>query len=52
MEMNEDDNNALYNQIKYLTFNEQKKILDLSLCDKINTNIYYCFIVLLSEWTE
>ena len=41
MEMNEDDNKALYNQIKYLTFNEQKKILDLSLCDKINTNIYY-----------
>ena len=41
MEINNEDNKALYNQIKYLTFDENKKILDLSLCDDINTNIYY-----------
>jgi len=40
MEINNEDNKALYNQIKYLTFDDNKKILDLSLCDDINTNIY------------
>ena len=41
MEINNEDNKALYNQIKYLTFDDNKKILDLSLCDDINTNIHY-----------
>ena len=38
MEINNNENKALYNQIKYLTFDEQKRILDLSICDNIDIN--------------
>ena len=41
IEINNDNNNALYNQIKYFIYDEQMKELDLSLCDDINTQIHY-----------
>ena len=39
----EDDENkyALYNQIKYFVFDENKEILNLSLCEDINIPIHY-----------
>ena len=41
IEINNDNSNALYNQIKYFIYDEQMKELDLSLCEDINTQIYY-----------
>ena len=41
MEINNDDNNALYNQIKYATYDDQLKELDLSVCKNIETKINY-----------
>ena len=41
MEINNDDKNALYNQIKYTTYDEQLQELDLSLCKDVETQIHY-----------
>ena len=41
MELFNEDNKALYNQIKYTTYDEQLKELDLSLCKDVNTQIHY-----------
>ena len=41
MEINNEKENALYNQIKYFTYDDQKKELDLSLCEDIETKIHY-----------
>ena len=41
IEIENDDKNSLYNQIKYRTYDDQKRELDLSLCEEINTKIHY-----------
>ena len=41
MEIYNEDNKALYNQIKYTTYDEQLRELDLSLCKDVNTQIHY-----------
>ena len=41
MEIYNDDKNALYNQIKYFTYDDKKQELDLTLCKDIETKIYY-----------
>ena len=41
MEIQKDDKNALYNQIKYFTYDDKKKELDLNLCNDIETKIHY-----------
>ena len=41
IEINNDNNDALYNQIKYFIYDEQMKELDLSLCQDIETQIHY-----------
>ena len=41
MEIFNEDNKALYNQIKYTTYDDQLKELDLSLCKDVNTQIHY-----------
>ena len=41
MEIYNDDKNALYNQIKYFTYDEKKQELDLTLCKDIETKIRY-----------
>ena len=41
MEINNNDANALYNQIKYFTYDDKKQELDLSLCEDIETKIHY-----------
>jgi len=41
MELFNEDNKALYNQIKYTTYDDQLKELDLSLCKDVNTQIHY-----------
>ena len=41
MEMKNEDNNALYNQIKYTTYDETLNELDLSVCKDIETQIHY-----------
>ena len=43
IEFKNNNSKALYNQIKYLSYNEQKEILDLSLCEDIETQIHYVF---------
>ena len=35
MEINNDDKNSLYNQIKYTTFNDKFEELDLSVCKDV-----------------
>ena len=41
MEIKKDDQNALYNQIKYFTYDDKKQELDLNLCNDIETQIHY-----------
>ena len=41
IEFNNDEENSLYNQIKYFIYDDQKKLLNLSLCENISTPIYY-----------
>ena len=33
--------NALYNQIQYYAYNDQKQLLDLSVCEDVETQIHY-----------
>ena len=40
-ELNNENKNVLYNQIKYFLYNEKNEILDLSLCENITTPIHY-----------
>ena len=41
MEINNDDKNSLYNQIKYTTYNDKFEELDLSVCKDVQTQIHY-----------
>ena len=41
VEMENNDHNSLYNQIKYFVYNDQMKELDLSLCEEVETKIHY-----------
>ena len=41
IEVNNNDKTALYNQIKYFTYDDKKQELDLSLCEDIDTQIHY-----------
>ena len=41
LEIDNDDSKSLINQVEYLTYNNQKEILDLSLCKDINIQIHY-----------
>ena len=41
IEINNDNNDALYNQIKYFIYDEEMRELNLSLCEDINTQIHY-----------
>ena len=41
MEIKNEDKNALYNQIKYLVYDDKKQELDLNLCNDIKANIHY-----------
>ena len=41
MEINNEDKNALYNQIKYATYDDKLQELDLSLCKDVQTQIHY-----------
>ena len=41
MELNNEDNSALYNQIKYTIYDEELKEMDLSVCKDIETQIHY-----------
>ena len=41
MEIENNDKNSLYNQIKYFTYDDQKKELDLNFCREIETQIHY-----------
>ena len=39
--MENNDQNSLYNQIKYFVYNDQMEELDLSLCEEVETKIHY-----------
>ena len=41
MELNNEDNSALYNQIKYTIYDDELKEIDLSICKDIETQIHY-----------
>ena len=41
IELENKDDNSLYNQIKYYSFDDQMREIDLSLCKDINTQIHY-----------
>ena len=41
LEIDNDDSKSLINQIEYLTYDDKKKILDLSLCKDANIQIHY-----------
>ena len=41
IEINNDNENSLYNQIKYFLYDDQKRELDLSICNDITTQIHY-----------
>ena len=41
MEIDNKEKNSLSDQIKYFTFDDQKKILDLSICEDIYTKIHF-----------
>ena len=41
MEIDNKEKNSLSDQIKYFTFDDQKKILDLSICEDIYTQIHF-----------
>jgi hypothetical protein len=41
MELTNNDENALYNQIKYFTYDDKKQELNLSLCEDIKTKIHF-----------
>ena len=41
IEINNEYNNALYKQIKYKTYDEELKELDLSICKDVETQIHY-----------
>ena len=41
LEINNADDNALYNQIQYTTYDDQLKELDLSVCKDVKTQIHY-----------
>ena len=41
MEIENNDKNSLYNQIKYFTYDDKKQELDLNLCNDIETQIHY-----------
>jgi hypothetical protein len=41
MEIKNEDNNALYDQIQYTAYDEKLNELDLSICEDIETQIYY-----------
>ena len=41
MELTNNDENALYNQIKYFTYDDKKQELNLSLCKDIKTKIHF-----------
>ena len=41
MEIENNDKNSLYNQIKYFTYDDKKQELDLNLCNNITTQIHY-----------
>jgi hypothetical protein len=41
IEIDNDDKNSLYNQIKYFAYNEEMEELDLSPCEELDTKIHY-----------
>ena len=41
MEINNENENALYNQIKYTIYDDELKEIDLSLCNDIDTQIHF-----------
>ena len=41
IEVDNNDENSLYNQIKYFAYDEEKKKLDLSLCGDVESKIHY-----------
>jgi hypothetical protein len=41
LEIKNEDNNALYDQIQYTSYDENLNELDLSICEDIETQIYY-----------
>ena len=41
IEIENKDDNSLYNQIKYFSFDEEMKELDLSICKDVDTQIHY-----------
>ena len=41
LELSNNNDKALYNQIKYFTYDDKKQELDLSLCENIETKIHY-----------
>ena len=41
IEIDNDDQNSLYNQIKYFTYDDQMRELDLSICGDLDTKIHY-----------
>ena len=41
IEIDNDDQNSLYNQIKYFTYDDQMRELDLSVCGDLDTKIHY-----------
>ena len=41
IEVGNNDENSLYNQIKYFAYDEEKKKLDLSLCGDVESKIHY-----------
>ena len=43
MELTNNDENALYNQIKYFTYDDKKQELNLSLCEGVETKIHFMF---------
>ena len=41
IEINNNQENSLYNQIKYFTYDENKTLLDLSICEELSIPIHY-----------
>ena len=41
IEIDNNDQNSLYNQIKYFTYDDQMRELDLSVCGELDTKIHY-----------
>ena len=41
IEMENNNQNSLYNQIKYFVYNDKMEELDLSLCEEVETQIHY-----------